>query len=107
MRRLWPPAYDDFSIRVWAASFAILLNLVGAVLIFRGGLTDILWWFGFPGAFAFVPVAGGGIEEVDGWRAWCGFAAWLLANGVFYYFVARFFIRLFQPVNGWWPEKRS
>jgi hypothetical protein len=108
MRKLWPPAYDDFSVRTWAVTSSALVNLFGLFWCLYGDVTHILWWLAFPGYFAFALVAGASIEEANSIPlVSVGVAAWLVTNLIFYYFVARFIISAFQPVKGWWPEKRS
>jgi hypothetical protein len=108
MRKLWPPSHDDFRIGVWAVLSSGAVSLFGAIFCFLGDVTHILWWFAFPGYFAFAVIAGASIEEANSIPlVSLGVAAWLTVNFVFYYFVMRFVLRAFQPVKGWWPEKRS
>jgi hypothetical protein len=107
VRKLWPPTYDDFSVRTWAALSSILVNLAGLLCWFWFGALNVLWWIGFPGLFAFL-LFNGSIEEASSLGRICiGMAAWVVINLLFYYFVARFVIRAFQPVKYWWPERQS
>jgi hypothetical protein len=67
--------------------------------LIRFGISTVLWWVGFPGAFAFSLIAGP-IEEADSvWRISFGIGAWVVINLIFYFFVARFVLNAFQPVK--------
>jgi hypothetical protein len=107
VRKLWPPTYDDFSIRTWAALSSIAVNLAGLLCCLWFDAINVFWWIGFPGLFAFLLI-NGSIEEASSvWRVSAGLALWAVLNLISYYFVARFVIRALQPVKGWWPEKQS
>jgi hypothetical protein len=106
MRKLWPPYYDDASLRLWATSVSVVINLIVVVLAFSGSVFSFT--LGMPGwmvFMAFMVVKSRGIEEatVNLSAIIIGF----LVNFGFYYFIARWVFSAFQPVQGWWPEKRS
>src|SRR5262249_56404416 len=56
MRKLWPPTYDDFSIRVWAAIVSLVTNSVLWTLALSRSETAF-WLLLFPGLFP-APVLG-------------------------------------------------
>jgi hypothetical protein len=104
MRKLWPVYYDDLSLRVWSSAASICLTLIVVLLVI---IPDGFWasfFLGAPGWLAFMAIAGP-IEEAD-FNFWAILAG-LLVNLGFYYLIARWMFAAFQPVRGWWPEKRT
>jgi len=101
MRKLWPPTYDDFSIRVWAAIVSLVTNSVLWTLALSRS-EAAFWLLLFPGMF---PAAVLGCDFEDRCTS-VGVAAWVLTDLVCYYFIAWWLIRAFQPSTSWWPEKR-
>jgi hypothetical protein len=105
MRRLWPPYYDEFSLRLWASAASTFMNMLVVLALFIPNAFWISFLVGFPGWFAFMLVGRQGIEEAD-FNFWA-IVAGLLVNLGAYYLIARWVFAAFQPVRGWWPEKRS
>jgi hypothetical protein len=105
VRKLWPPTYDDFSIRFWAAAASGTINFAIAILLyFRLALFIILWTMA-PAILTFMFVSRQDFEGAS--FSWSGLIAGIAANFVFYYLVAWLFIRAFRPATNWWPEKRA
>ena len=107
MRTLWPPTYDEISIRVWAAAGSLLVNLVlGLLICFRlAGIGVAI--FSFPALFAYIlvyTIVNHGIE-VDT-VSWLGVIIAAVINFGFYYLIFWWLISAFQPAKSWWPEKR-
>jgi apolipoprotein N-acyltransferase len=103
MRKLWPPYYDDFTLRVWAAVTSVVVSSVLWALAFSKP-DSVMYCLMVPGAFAEMIVARRGVEEGI---TLPGLIAWMVTNAAFYYFIAWWLIRAFQPVKVWWPTKRS
>lgn len=102
MRKLWPPTYDDFSVRVWAAVISILVNALLWIFVSAGSFVAFLF-LAFPGIFPAV-ILGSGIEDRFNW---IGAGAWILTELAFYYFIAWWLIGAFRPATNWWPEKKA
>ncbi|HEY6307393.1 MAG TPA: hypothetical protein VI488_13140 [Candidatus Angelobacter sp.] len=108
MRELWPPTYDDFSVRGWAAALSGSVNLILGLLLYLHRVGFELLFLYLPGFFAYMFVyslANHGIEVASVSRL--GLVAAVIANFALYYFVAWWLIRAFRPATNWWPAKHS
>lgn len=107
MRKLWPPTYDDVSVRFWAAAVSVSANLaLVSVLYLHLVCLEILFLYG-PALFSYTLVSAlvnRGIESDS--VSWLGLIAATLVNLGFYYFVSWWLISAFRPARSWWPEKR-
>lgn len=105
MRRLWPPTYDRFTVRLWAAASSAAINLLLVALFFTR-LESVFWWM-LPGLIpAFAVGAMSGVPEGK-FALVLGGAIFLIGNFGFYYLVSWVLINLFIPSTNWWPEKRT
>lgn len=106
MRKIWPPTYDDFSVRIWAAILSTIINLLLWSFAMLGAQFA---FFGlFPGlipAFAIAAIIWHGVEGSG--ITILGFTTVIAANFGFYYLICWVFINLFRPATNWWPEKHS
>jgi|SRR5579864_5359696 len=105
MRKLWPPTYDRFSVRLWSLFGSAAINLLLSALLLSGS-EYVYWWMvpGFLPAFAVGAMSGfpdGKFAQV------LGGAIFLVGNLGFYYLVSWVLISMFTPSTNWWPEKRS
>ena len=106
MTKLWPPTYDDFSIRFWAAAVSAAINLVAGLLVYFHAVAEPFFLLFFaPGLIVFMLVTRQDFEGAN--FGWFGLSAGIVVNFVFYYLVAWVLIRSFRPATNWWPAKRS
>lgn len=105
MRKIWPPTYDRFSIRLWAVFGSVAINLLLCVLFFSG--SEAVFWWALPGimpAFAVGAMSGfpdGKFAQV------LGGTIFLVGNLGFYYLVSWILINMFTRSTNWWPEKQT
>src|SRR5215472_14263334 len=108
MRKLWPPTYDDCSVRLWAIASSFIFNLLFFLLAWLNPATQGLYIFFIPGMiFAMTAGALSGGEAGGSVIVVISAVIGLLANLGFYYLVSWVFINMFRPATNWWPEKRS
>jgi hypothetical protein len=105
MRKLWPPTYDDFSIRIWATIVSAIVSLLLWAFFVFGSETAFLILL-VPGMFPVVMISGHGIEELDH-LTWTIIIAWVLTQFAFHYCIAWWLIGSFRPRTSWWPTPRS
>jgi hypothetical protein len=108
MRTFWPPTFDYVSIRMWAAAVSGAVNLgLGLVLYLHHA--DVAFAFLYlPSFFTYIlvySVVNHGIEVAT--FSQIGLVAAGAVSFVFYYVLAWWLIKAFQPATNWWPAKRT
>ena len=107
MHKLWPPTYDNLSVRLWAAAISVVVILFLWLLVKTTDSDTVFWFFAFPGMFPAMIVTGITHGDIEGSLTPLAFMAWLLTEFAFYYSIAWVFISAFRPATNWWPEKRA
>ena len=102
MRKLWPPTYDNVSVRVWAAFISAAINLLLCVLFFSG--SEVVFWGALPGIMPAIF-----LSAMAGYGEWefipiVGTAVVIACNFCFYYLVSWILINMFTPSTNWWPQ---
>jgi len=82
---------------------SLLLNLSFYLLAcFAPGLDNVYLFF-LPGLLPVIIMTGGWFVSLNVF----GQALMLVVNLAFYYFIAWWLIRAFQPARGWWPTRSA
>ena len=105
MRKLWPPTYDDFSVRMWAAIVSVMVNSLLWAFMFLGA-QGAFWWL-VPGvlpAAAISAIAGYNFEGPT-IPVIAAFTC-IVADFGFYYLISWVLINMFTRSTDWWPTKR-
>src|SRR5262245_58199491 len=97
MRKLWPPTYDNVSVRLWAAATSAVVVLLLWLLAMNTDSDTLYWLFAFPGMLPAMVITSISQGDVEGTITPLALIAWIVADFALYYFVAWVFIRAFRP----------